>query len=510
MKKGLSWYSQQPQSKKRKMLLISGCAVLLIGAIAVSLMNSRKSEPILRQREYTVTRGAITVGVEGSGKIETTRLPLSFPENLTFERYWVQPGDEVQEGQPLAEISKEALETLIRERQTAYNNAKAALQSAENAKTAFTLEAEKNARQITEASKAAFEERMKPILNQIEQLEKRLKELEAAAAEAAKLQSEIQAAQQEYETAQSAWQHAAETLTTYSGSDEQERAQLKLDEEKAKAEMERLTALLSQLKNRQAQASEILNSEETIESLQLQLKTAMQERDSLNDARAAEIQRENENAALQNQLNQLQLENLQAAIDKAKGELERAKEELKTAQDLSQSVILYAPQNGIVITTGYSKGEKTVPEKPVIELGDRDQICLTLEVEAAEINEVQTGQEVSILVDVFPDQPVKGRVVFRKLVAAEGKYTVVVELDRGDLEIQEGMTAGATIIAKEKSDILILSNKAIFLKDGKQKVKLKSEDSTISEVEIVTGFSDGQVSEIVSGLSENDVVIVEN
>ena len=80
------------------------------------------------------------------------------------------------------------------------------------------------------------------------------------------------------------------------------------------------------------------------------------------------------------------------------------------------------------------------------------------------------------------------------------------------------MAASATIISKEKENVLILSNKAITLKDGKQYVNLRIEDKnakknesgayTLKEIEITTGFSDGRMTEVLSGLSENDVVIV--
>ncbi|MGL4336089.1 MAG: HlyD family efflux transporter periplasmic adaptor subunit, partial [Turicibacter sp.] len=57
-------------------------------------------------------------------------------------------------------------------------------------------------------------------------------------------------------------------------------------------------------------------------------------------------------------------------------------------------------------------------------------------------------------------------------------------------------------------DVLMLSNKAITLKDGKQVVNVKNEDGTVTETEITTGFSDGKNSEIISGLSEGDTVVV--
>ena len=70
------------------------------------------------------------------------------------------------------------------------------------------------------------------------------------------------------------------------------------------------------------------------------------------------------------------------------------------------------------------------------------------------------------------------------------------------------MTVSAQFIIKEVKDVIMLSNKAIVLKDGKQFVKLKNEDGSTTEVEIQTGFSDGKNTEITGGLNEGDTVVI--
>ena len=86
---------------------------------------------------------------------------------------------------------------------------------------------------------------------------------------------------------------------------------------------------------------------------------------------------------------------------------------------------------------------------------------------------------------------------------------VTVLVDENEAELLEGMGASATIISKEKKEVLTLSNKAITLKDNKQMVKVKNADGKIEEREITTGFSDGRVSEVLSGLEAGDVVVSE-
>lgn len=64
-------------------------------------------------------------------------------------------------------------------------------------------------------------------------------------------------------------------------------------------------------------------------------------------------------------------------------------------------------------------------------------------------------------------------------------------------------------ILKRVENVLTLSNKAITLRDGKQIVNVLLPDGSREEREIQTGFSDGRVSEIKSGLADGEIVVIE-
>lgn len=89
------------------------------------------------------------------------------------------------------------------------------------------------------------------------------------------------------------------------------------------------------------------------------------------------------------------------------------------------------------------------------------------------------------------------------------EYTAYASIEANDLLLLEGMTFSAQLIQKQVKDVLCLSNKAIQLNGGKQIVFLMDEAGNLFEEEIQTGFSDGRYSEVLSGLSEGDIVYVE-
>ena len=197
-------------------------------------------------------------------------------------------------------------------------------------------------------------------------------------------------------------------------------------------------------------------------------------------------------------------------VVKAQREVTAKAKILEEFKELKESPILYAKNDGVVSTVNYAEGEQIFDGKPLLTIGELSDITMKIPVDAFDIGGIEINQKVKIYVEAFAEQEFSGYVSERLLVANDnGEFEVIITIDPTDAFILPGMKAYANIIVKDKPDVLTLSNKAIFIEDGKQCVTLKNEDGTTSKTEIITGFSDGRVSEILSGLSENDVVVVE-
>ena len=72
------------------------------------------------------------------------------------------------------------------------------------------------------------------------------------------------------------------------------------------------------------------------------------------------------------------------------------------------------------------------------------------------------------------------------------------------------MSGDVTFITRQKPAVLYVSNQSIINESGKQYVKIKGEDGEPKLIEIVTGFSDGSNVEVLSGLKEGDIVLIES
>lgn len=205
-----------------------------------------------------------------------------------------------------------------------------------------------------------------------------------------------------------------------------------------------------------------------------------------------------------------ELKSINESIAKASRNVQTAQEKVDRLQELAENPYLYAELDGIVTALNYKVGDTVVDGKPLCIVGELDEISITVPVGAADIGSVSVGQKVNIYVDAYAEQKFTGTVKERLLVANDnGEYPVTISIDPDEQLLLPGMKAYATIILKEKTDVLTLSNKAITLENGQQYVLVRDENGELVRKTIVTGFSDGRVSEILDGLAENEVVIVQ-
>ena len=205
-----------------------------------------------------------------------------------------------------------------------------------------------------------------------------------------------------------------------------------------------------------------------------------------------------------------ELKSINENIAKASRNVQATQEKVDRLQALSQNPTIYAQLDGIVTALNYRVGDTVAGGKPLCIVGELDEITMTVPISASDIGNVSVGQKVNIYVDAYAEQKFTGTVKERLLVANDnGDYPVTISIDPEEHLLLPSMKAYATIILKEKTDVLTLSNKAIALENGQQYVLVRNENGELVQKQVVTGFSDGRVSEILDGLTENEVVVVQ-
>ncbi len=162
-------------------------------------------------------------------------------------------------------------------------------------------------------------------------------------------------------------------------------------------------------------------------------------------------------------------------FDKAKGDLHQneAMVQMKEATlnrakvDLERTTI-YAPISGVVISRNVDVGQTVAASfsTPTLFLIANDLSKMQIEtmVSEADVGGIVEGQKVKFTVEAYPGRPFLGVVKQVRFAPTTNQnvvtYTTVVEVDNSDLKLRPGMTATASIITSEKTNVLAVPNAA--------------------------------------------------
>lgn len=426
--------------------------------------DKSSEEIVTREREYVVKKGDITAGTSGSGLIKLEQITQSFEESVVIGEVFVKEGQTIKKGDKIASISESFINDKLTELNSQLKQATATLNSANNNKQATVLTQKKDWEEKVQASKKQYESQRDSIINNINSLNEKVNDVN----------KKIETVKNQIEEL----------------SKETEENELKLQE----------------LKDNQNS----LMAEKT--SIEAELNTANLSLNSLNDDRNKEVSLESKEASTNTEINSLSNSSLDEAISNAQKEVDKINNEISKVNKLKENSTLYAEADGVVLALNYAEGSTTSMDNPVIAIGESNKILAEVNVSQNDITKIEEGQDVYVSVSAFQDEKLKGKVKYVNLKPNSQNnstnYSVTVEIEENDFNILHGMTVTTQFIVKEVKDVLMLSNKAITLKDGKQVVNLRQKDGTLKELEITTGFSDGKNSEIKSGLSEGDTVVV--
>ena len=183
-----------------------------------------------------------------------------------------------------------------------------------------------------------------------------------------------------------------------------------------------------------------------------------------------------------------------------------------------------SPIDGVVLSKEVEEGQTVAASfnTPTLFKIARDltDMRVIADVDEADIGTVQVSQRVEFTVDAYPDDVFEGQVTqVRQQATTENNvvtYQVVISAPNEDLKLKPGLTANVTIYTSEKSkalrfapnEALIADDETIENKDVPVKVWMK-DGKVFKALPIVTGLTNGTVTEVVSGLKEGQEIISE-
>ena len=216
---------------------------------------------------------------------------------------------------------------------------------------------------------------------------------------------------------------------------------------------------------------------------------------------------------------------------KAKDQVTTASQSVQKAQTNLGYATITSPIDGVVLSKSVEEGQTVAASFNTPELftiaQDLTDMRVIADIDEADIGGVKEGQRVAFTVDAFPDDQFEGHVTqVRQQATTESNvvtYEVVISAPNNDMKLKPGLTANVTIYTLEKNGILVapakalrfMPNEALIAKDQKiedleapQKV-WTLEGNTFKAHKVETGTTNGQLTEIVSGVSEGTEVLTD-
>ncbi len=189
----------------------------------------------------------------------------------------------------------------------------------------------------------------------------------------------------------------------------------------------------------------------------------------------------------------------------------RGQEELRKWEDMIKPAPLVAPVSGIVISRNAEPGNTVSAETELLTISDR--LIVRAQLHEDDIAKIYTGQRVQVMVDAMPDLLIKGtveRIAYNaKLVNNVHTYETDMAVPDLPANVRSGMGVNITFTLAHRTNVLLLPSSAIRESNGVSTVQL-ADDDTVTRLAIKTGLRDGQMVEIVSGLTEAQAVVDES
>lgn len=174
-----------------------------------------------------------------------------------------------------------------------------------------------------------------------------------------------------------------------------------------------------------------------------------------------------------------------------------------------------AEYSGVITEVMLSEGDSITSGTTLVSVYNQNEVTMDVSICEDDYRSLDREGKVNITFTAYPDDvyiAVISEVSDAQYDSSSGEiyYTLTVTLQGDTSGLYEGMTGDVTFVTKETQAVVYVSNRAIFRDGARSYVKLRDEEGNVQEKDVVTGFSDGVNVEIVEGLSEGDIVLIES
>ncbi len=212
-----------------------------------------------------------------------------------------------------------------------------------------------------------------------------------------------------------------------------------------------------------------------------------------------------------------------AKVTQARADVKRAEATLSQLREQLSYTTIVAPIDGIVLSRDVEVGDAVSSilvmgsaATLVMTIGDTREVYVKGKVDESDIGKVYLGQPARIRVESFKDKTFEGRVTRISPMGVEKDnvttFEVRVSINNPGGELKAMMTANAEMILEEHKNVLNVPESSLIYDQSKSAAvevpDAKAKDGK-RKIAVTAGISNGAKTEILSGLSEGQQVVLQ-
>ena len=210
-------------------------------------------------------------------------------------------------------------------------------------------------------------------------------------------------------------------------------------------------------------------------------------------------------------------------LRQAESQVAQSQASLRQLEEQLSYTIVTSPMDGTVLSRDVEVGDAVSSilvlgstATLVMTIGDTRQVYVQGKVDESDIGKVYMGQPARIKVESFKDKTFSGKVTKIAPLGVEKDnvttFEVRVSIDNPGGELKANMTANAEILLDEHKGVLTVPEQAVMYdkdRNGSIEVPDTKQKNGRRKIPIKAGLSNGTRTEVISGLSLGDTVVLQ-
>ncbi len=183
---------------------------------------------------------------------------------------------------------------------------------------------------------------------------------------------------------------------------------------------------------------------------------------------------------------------------------------IKIKHHVDKLINVYAPQNGIVDQLNVREGMHVLPEMEIMSLIDLSEVWMIGQIYEQQASWVKVGDSAQATFSAFPGKVWRGKVeyVYPEIDPVTRTLKVRLRFTNAKEVLKPNMYADLTLFVQPKKAALSIPTEALIRNSHGDKVILAVGEGRFQVRPVIVGLESGDRVEILSGLNENDQVVV--